>query len=102
MRCLRQTARISPRQCIALEHTLIRSQTGCWFSSRSHDIGYLKPTNQSADDGLHNLVLDGKQLRQFPVKFLGPNMAAGLVVDQLHTDADALADPPQAAFDDEA
>src|SRR5579872_6507360 len=101
-RCLRQAIQIIPTQCVAPQHTLISSETARRFAPRSRDVGYLDTAHEGTDDRLHNLVLYGEKLPQFPIKFFGPYMTTGLGIDQLRVDTYALAYSPDAAFDDKA
>src|SRR5260370_11971547 len=50
--------------------------------------------------GLGNLVLQCENIGNFAIVTVGPDMFAGLGLDQLRGDADAVADPAQAGFED--
>ena len=50
--------------------------------------------------GLGNLVLQCENIGNFAIVTVGPDMFAGLGLNQLRGDADAVAGPAQAAFED--
>ena len=54
---------------------------------------------ERGDDFLRDFVLDGEDVGQFAVVALGPDMAAGLAVDQLGGDPDPLPRLAHAAFE---
>src|ERR1700692_207789 len=99
-RSLRCADRIVPRQSVALQHTLVGDKTRWRLAARSLGITHLYPTDERADDCLHDPVLDGENLVETSVEFFDPNMVAGLGVDQLDADSDTFADAPDATFND--
>src|SRR5687767_15091427 len=94
------TFRLVPGQCVGLQHIFVGRQTRRRLAARPLDVGGLYSADKRADDLLHDLVLDGKYAGQITVEFFTPDMAAGLGVDQLRGDANALTHAPYASFDD--
>ena len=51
-------------------------------------------------NGIRDLVLDGEDVREIPVKPGAPQLIAGLRIHQLRRDPDTLVDPPDGTLDD--
>ena len=68
-------------------------------AARSRAAASTRP-GSDRDDRRRHLVLDREDVLEVAVVALGPEVAVGLGVDQLHGDADALARLAHAALDD--
>ena len=54
--------------------------------------------SQLVGDSFGDVTLDRKDVGQFPIKCVGPNMRIGGGIDQLHVHAHGVAAPLHAAF----
>ena len=101
-RRLGRARRIVPGERVALQHALVGIEARRRLAARALDVRDLHAADERAHDRLHDLVLHVEDLGLRPVEPLAPDVAAGLGVDQLHADADAIADAAHRALDDEA
>ena len=68
------------------------------FQQRSLDLGVVHMSREERDNRPRDLVLDRENVVEFAVVPLSPAVGAGHGVDELRRDADAVAAPPDATF----
>src|SRR5207302_10522689 len=79
---------------------LIRGRVVGSLALRAFLRGRFDATGKRGDDRSRHLVLDGEDILQLAVVAFGPDVPIGLRIDQLHGNADAIADLAHAPFED--
>ncbi len=65
---------------------------------RAQALGFQQPRLDRADDFLGDFILQGKYVAEVAVKMIGPKVVLGRSVDQLGSDANAIAALADAAL----